>query len=385
MEAELAGVGPASARPSLLILSFSRIVSDPRVLKQVQLFRDDYDVSTCGMGPAPDGVVRHFEVQADARAWVDDKRSIVLRRFARAYDNIQAVVAAQRILPVASFDAILSNDLNTLPLALSLAPHRGVHADLHEFAPREKEDDLKWRLFVAPFMRWLCRTFLSRAASVTTVSWSIAAEYEKDYGVHCGVVTNAAPFADREPQPVHSPIRIVHSAAGQRYRRLETFVDLMRHAPPGIELDLIVVPNEPSYVAELKRLGAGVSGLRFRDPVPYPELVATLAEYDLALTFLPPTNFNLANALPNKFFEAVQARIGLVIGPSPEMARILTEYGLGAITADFSVESLRGVLAELDPATITEWKRAAHSAARALSSEEQVRGWTQPIAALLDS
>lgn len=371
-------------RPSLLILSISRIVSDPRVLKQVALFRDRYDVTTCGQGPAPDGVVRHLELPADARGWVDDRVALLTRRFRRAYRNIGGVAAATAVLPVGTFDAILANDLNTVPLALSLEPRRGVHADLHEFAPREKEDDLKWRLFVAPFLRWLCRRYLPLVASATTVAPGIALEYEKDYGVSFGVVTNAAPYSERSPRAVGDPIRMIHSAAGQRQRRLESFVELMKDAPPGVELDLIVMPNEPDYVDELKRAGADVPGLRFRDPVPYSELIETLSEYDLALNFLPPLSFNHAHALPNKFFEAVQARLGLVIGPSVEMVAILEEYGLGAVTDDFGVASLRKAIASLTPEKVAEWKAAAHLAARPLSAEEQNRGWSDPIGRLLE-
>lgn len=373
-----------SGRPRLLILSISPIISDPRVLKQVALFRDRYDVSTCGQGPAPEGVVEHFELPADARGWVDDRVALLTRRYTRAYRNIGGVAAAAAILPIGTFDAILANDLNTVPLALSLQPRRGVHADLHEFAPREKEDDLTWRLFVAPFLRWICRRYLPQVASATTVAPGIALEYEKDYGVAFGVVTNAAPYSERLPRPVGNPLRMIHSAAGQRQRRLESFIELMKDAPPGVELDLIVMPNEPDYVEELKRAGAGVPGLRFRDPVPYSELIDTLSEYDLALNFLPPLSFNHAHALPNKFFEAVQARLGLVIGPSIEMVTILEEHGLGAVTDDFSVASLRKTIAAVTPEKVAEWKAAAHRAAEPLSAEKQSLGWSEPIARLLE-
>ena len=370
-------------RPSLLILSFSNIRSDPRVLKQVQLFRDRYYVTTCGFGQAPDGVVEHIEVAADARAWVDDRIAVATRRFERAYWNTQAVVDARPKLAGRRFDGILANDLNAVPLALSLEPRFGVHGDLHEFAPKEKDDDLRWRLAVAPYMRWLCRTYLSKLVSITTVARGIADQYETDYGVKVGVVTNAAPYAEREPQPVHTPIRLIHSAAGQRYRRLENFIELMKDAPPGVTLDMIVVPNEPDYVAELRAMGEGVPGLTFRDPVPYDRLVETLAEYDVSMTFLPPTNFNLAHALPNKFFEAVQARLGLIIGPSPEMVTLLEEHGLGAVVPDFTVESLRAVIASLTPEKVAEWKAASHAAAHALSAEAQQQGWSDAIASLL--
>jgi hypothetical protein len=372
-------------RPSLLILSFSPIRSDPRVLKQVQLFAPVYDVTTCGYGDAPDGVVEHIEIPREARAWVDDKVSIATRRYERAYWNTQAVADAKPKLEGRRFDGILANDLNAVPLALSLEPVHGVHGDLHEFAPREKDDDLRWRLTVAPFMRWLCRRYLKQLVSITTVARGIADQYEADYGVKVGVVTNAAPYSEREPMPVHSPIRLIHSAAGQRYRKLENFIQLMKEAPANVTLDMIVMPNEPDYVAELKAMGADVPGLTFRDPVPYAHLVDTLAEYDVSMTFLPPTNFNLAHALPNKFFEAVQARLGLIIGPSPEMVAILEQYGLGAVVPDFSVESLRKLVSELTPENVAQWKQAANKAAHDLSAEAQQAQWVEAIEKLFSA
>lgn len=372
-------------RPSLLILSFSPIRSDPRVLKQVELFKENYVVSTCAYGAAPDGVAEHFELPADARGWSSDKVGLISRQYARVYEGMTAVKAAREILPVGKFDIILANDLNSLPVALDLKPVLGVHADLHEFAPKEKDDDLKWRTFVAPFMRWLCRNYLPLARSVTTVSEGIAAQYTKDYGVDAGVVTNAAPYLEASPRPVGQAIRLIHSAAGQRYRKLENFVEAMREAPEWLTLEMIVMPNEPDYVAELKEKAKGVAGISFLDPVPYAQLVATLQSYDVSIVFLPPSNFNLANALPNKFFEAVQARLGVIVGPSPAMVSLVEEYGFGTVTADFTVESLRTTLESLTPALVDGWKQAAHKAAHALSAEQQVKLWETSIAKIAGS
>jgi hypothetical protein len=128
-----------------------------------------------------------------------------------------------------------------------------------------------------------------------------------------------------------------------------------------------------------------VPAIRFRDPVPYSQLVATLSEYDVSLVFLPPTNFNLKNALPNKFFEAVQARIGLIVGPSPAMVALVEQYGLGAVTADFSADSLRTTLHGLTAEKISEWKRAADAAARPLSAESQVLAWQKAVEEIVTS
>jgi hypothetical protein len=103
----------------------------------------------------------------------------------------------------------------------------------------------------------------------------------------------------------------------------------------------------------------------------------------VAIAYLPPTNFNLAQALPNKFFEAVQARTGLIIGPSPAMVELLERHGLGAVAGDFSSAGLRAVLDSLTPELVDGWKRQADEAAEVLSAEYQSRGWETAIGALL--
>ena len=190
------------SRPSLLILSFSPIADDARVLKQVRLFSGRYDVTTCGYGPAPVGVVAHHEIPADLPAWRKDPRWLLARQFRRVYWGNVAVAYARSVLPVGTFDAILADDVDTVPLALSLAPRRGVHADLHEYAPGQNSELPRWRWFVAPYIRWICRRYVTRATSVTTVGQGIADRYARELGIPVGVVTNAAPYADLDPAPV---------------------------------------------------------------------------------------------------------------------------------------------------------------------------------------
>lgn len=370
-------------KPSLLILSFSTIPSDPRVLKQVQLFKDKYHVVTCGFGGAPDGAAEHYSLPEGTRGWSTDRVGLITRQYGRVYKGLTAVQAAQQMLPAGGFDIILANDLNTLPLAVDLKPRLGVHADLHEFAPREKDDDLKWRTFVAPFMRWLCKEYLPAVNSVTTVSAAIARQYTKDYGIDVGVATNAAPFHDLPVKPVGETIKMIYSGAGQRFRKLENVLMAMKGLPANIHLDMIAVPNEPAYVDELREMASQLDNVTMIEPVPYTELVATMAQYDICITFLPPTNFNQANALPNKFFEAVQARLGIVTGPSPDMADTLRHYGLGVVTDDFTVESLNKTLAGLEPREIERWKAAADAAAQDLSSATQMRTWEVAIDAMV--
>lgn len=372
-------------KAKLLVLSFSPIASDARVLKQVTLFADQYELYTCGYGPAPAGVAGHFEIPEDLPVWRYDRLALITRSFRKAYWGNGAIAYAARVLPVGHFDAILANDVDAVGLALSLKPGRGVHADLHEYAPRQKEELTRWRLFVAPFMAWMCRTFVARAASVTTVGQGIADEYAKEFGIRPEVVTNAAPYAEMLPTPTGSPIRLVHSGAGLRDRNISQLVEAVEASSADVTLDLYLTRNDPGYVSELTHRAASSQRVTVHDPVPYRSLMGILNRYDVGLHVLPPVSFNNTWALPNKFFDYVQARLGIIIGPSPEMARILRERGLGEVTSDFSTPALTAALDGLTPARVRAWKEASASAAHELSAEVQVGIWDRAIGRLLAS
>lgn len=371
------------SRPSLLVLSFSDISRDARVLKQVTLFSSDYRVMTCGYGPTPEGSTWHLQIPEELKQWRLDKQLALTRRYRRTYweQEVVAWVVAQG-LPRA--DVVLANDVDTVPLALSTQPRGGVHADLHEYAPRQKEDRLAWRLFVAPYLRWLCRTYVARADSVTTVGHGLAREYEREFGVHAEVVTNAAPFQELSPTPTPAPLRLVHSGGAMPSRRLDLMIEAMRDDSIDATLDLYLVPSDPSYVEQLRSMTAELPAGRVRvhDAVPYPDLHEVLNRYDVGIFVCPPTTFNLANALPNKVFDFVQARLALVVSPTPEMQSLIEDHELGAVTPGFTAEDLSVTLRELTPASVEAGKASSDRHAHGLAAEQQSGAWASAVARL---
>lgn len=377
-----AGGGPA-ARQRLLILSFSPIAQDARVLKQVGLFSGRVELTSCAFGPAPAGVDHHIALvhrDLPGRTW---DGLLQLGAYRAGYWLLPDVRAARRALRGRRFDAVLADDIDTVPLALSLGAPGGVHADLHEYFPRLHEEHEPWRRRIGPWYSWLCRRYLPRAASVTTVAPSIADEYSRTFGVHVGVATNATPYRQLEPAPVHRPVRVVHSGTSHRERNLSALVDGVL-AVPGCTLDLFLTPNDPGHLAELRERARTEPRLRVHDPVPYSELVDTLNQYDVGVHLLPPRNFNFAHALPNKVFDFAQARLAAVVGPSPEMARVVEGYGFGVVARGFTAADLEQVLRGLTPDRIAAMKRAAHAHAHELSAESQLPVWDRAVGAMLD-
>ena len=370
-------------KPTLLILSFSPIAGDARVLKQVEAFRDDYVVTTCGYGPAPDGVARHVRIPDDVQHNVLDDRYITRKAYRRAYWSLWSVDWARRQLRPRSWEIVLANDVEAVPLALRLKPRKGVHADLHEYSPLLHEDWEGWRERITPYVEWICSRYVSRASSWTTVSKGLAREYERNFGFRAELVTNAAPYQDAAPTPVGEPIRLVHSGAALADRRLHDLVTAVVASDAPVSLDFYLTPNQPAYLEEL-RAQAEASGGRVtvHEPVPYSRLADTLRDYDIGVHVLAPTNFNNTWALPNKLFDYVQARLAVIVGPTPEMAQYVRQFGLGPVTEDFDPPALTAVLDALSADDVREWKAAADRSARELSAESQVEIWRRAIARL---
>ncbi|WP_127129505.1 glycosyltransferase family 1 protein [Georgenia sp. SYP-B2076] len=386
-------MSPDAARDRLLILSFSKLVKDPRILRQIDLLAGDYDVITCGYGPAPAGVIDHIEVDERLAAWRPNKflaaSLLLLRRHQRLYfGSARMRLVRGQVALREPVDIVLANDALGVPVGVSLAPRKGVHADLHEYAPRQGEK-WWWKLLVAPLMDWSCRRYVPQVASVTTVARGIADEYAREYGFHPEVVPNATPYRpEMTPSAPADHVRIVHMGLASPSRGVDVMVDAVKLAnerhPGRFTLDLILVPSVASYHRMLvERAGdASVTGVRVLPPVEFGRIVPTLNQYDLGMHILPPVSFNNYWALPNKFFEFVQARLGVVIGPSPEMARLVRENDLGVVASGFGAADVAAALEAVTPEDVARYKAAAAAVAESFDGRRLSEPWVKAIGRL---
>ena len=215
------------------------------------------------------------------------------------------------------------------------------------------------------------------------MSDTIADRYRDEFGVTCGVVRNAAPLQELEPTSVGSPLRIVHSGGAQPNRRIEVMMEAVAASSADVILDLYLTQQTSPYAQGLRDLAEQLGErVTVYPPVPQAELVRTLNAYDVGIHVLPPTNTNNALALPNKFFDYLQARLGMIIGPTADMARLLAQYDVGVVADSFDVDAVTRAIDSLDPAQVGEWKRNAHARAAEGSAERQEHVWREAIEAL---
>lgn len=375
-------------RPRILLASFSPLVRDARVLRHLHVLKDLGSVTTLGYGPMPDGAQDHLEVDGHLPSLPQTPTGVLAlatHRHGTAELAAPALRAGLSLVATRSFDLVVANDARALPLAFAVTPNPPVWADMHEWAPDERSHVLAWRLLVQPFAEHLCREYLPRCAAVTTVNSSIADLYARGFGVTCSVIRNAARYRpDLAPTPASYPIRLVHSGAAVPGRNIESLIDAV--AANDVTLDLYLLPggDDGRYLRTLTARARSVGRVAFREPVAPAHLPVMLNRYDIGTLNFPPIHTNARLSLPNKTFDYVQARLGIVSGPTCEVASLIEEYGLGLVARGFATPDYAEAIASLTPEAVTGYKLNADEAAKALGGEHDEAAIRDIVARALD-
>ena len=366
-----------NASPRILSISFSPLSTDARVLRQLDVLSAFGNVTTLGYGESPRGATHHLRIPSEAASLPQTPLGVA-KLALKMHNSVQLEAPAERaalreLKGAGGFDVVVANDARALPLAFKVAGNAPIWADLHEWAKEENTTNLSWRLLVAPYMDALCRQYLPKTAATTTVNESIAQLYADRYGVRPAVVRNAIPLQDLEPSLLDDDrIRLVHSGGAARERNIESLIDAVAELDDRFSLDLYLMGDEGGYLGELKRKAETVDRVTVRPPVAPEALPSTLNAYDLGVYLLPLRTQNHHLMLPNKFFDFVQARLGILMSPARETAALIAKYDLGPELSDHSVSGLVSALSRLDSADVWRYKQNAHLAAPALSSDSDI-------------
>lgn len=263
------------------------------------------------------------------------------------------------------------HDIEMLPDAISLSNGAPVIFDARELYTKQNSQNFFFRWFVARNRNKICRDYFSKCSSITTVSNGLKADYEKVFKIDATVVRSVPDYRKLTALPVNAPkIRLVHHGIANSNRSLQELIKMVDRLDSRFSLDLFLT-GDKRKIETLKELAESRPQVVIKPPISFTEIIPTLNQYDIGIIFYPPLNANLKYCLPNKFFEFIQARLAVAIGPSPDMASIVDEYNLGLITTDFSFENLANTLNNWSSEEISEAKKKSNEAAEHLCFEEE--------------
>ena len=229
----------------ILILAFNDLKHDARVMRQVNFLKENYSVTVVcfdGFDSTAYNLIRIKKIKPSFVQKITTAVFLILRSYKIAYRILYDYPTLRQTLKSQTFDLIIANDIECLPLAISLKKKEKILYDAHEYAPRHFEDKLVWRIFFQGFNKYLCKKYLPLTDVMTTVAAGLAKEYASHYPVHPVVITNANYYFNIDPFPVSKEkIRLIHHGAANPSRQLELMIEMMDYLDDRFSLDLMLL------------------------------------------------------------------------------------------------------------------------------------------------
>lgn len=368
---------------TVLIISYSWLHKDPRILRQIQALKNNYEISTIGLSPSNINGINHYSIEGSAAHTFLGKIVLFLQLFFRRYEScLQGVFNNKELvsLHIPEPDVIIANDYDGLYLAGNLIRNNSwsskVYFDAHEYSPKQRKS-LIWKIVVAPQVNYVLHNYKKYISTMTTVCEGIAREYEKYLKYpnnSIDIITNAPMYEkDLKPQPVGGKIKLIHHGGAIRERKLEKMIDMMKYLDSEkYDLTFMLVPSDKKYYDHLVKKASIYKNIHFIEPVPFNKIISFSNQFDIGIFLLAETNFNYKHALPNKLFEFIQSRLVLCIGPSIEMKNIVNKFKIGQCAKDFKPKSLAKIISNMTKEDIMTYKKTSDSVAIELGAEKNI-------------
>jgi hypothetical protein len=368
-------------KPKCLIICYTNLGKDPRVIKHFEALKDTYEVYTAGISPI--GSEKKFVSIREYNMWEILNNEVSQNRYLYIiflllkpinffrfkvinklhwlrYWNLRRIIDYFRLLFLRDIELIVCNDINTLPLAASIKSKGATLVyDAHEFHPEEYGENNFWVKHTKPYIIYLYQRYLKFIDKSITVGDAIAKQYKKEYNLDCAVVLNAPPlFENYQAISINTQtINIVYSGMFGPNRNFEELFKMIDCLPHQYHLHLLVTNANDKLMGMINQ-SPSKSRIFIHPPVKLNDVVTFLSRFDIGVHLMPSSNFNNDNALPNKYFQYVQARLVTAFGPLSEVTRYTQKYKTGIIAEKFEGESVAKAILDLSNEEIQSFKIA---------------------------
>lgn len=364
------------------ILSLRNMETAPRIIREIKALETDFELVLIGnpgkSGKHPVHSIYSFRTLFDKlMSRIDQLRNLKKVRYSR----LSSFILQQKIRVLIIHEPVF------FPIAVRLKKEHGIRIvfNAHEYHPLEFEDLPGWLETEGKNYTELYRKYGHEFDLFINVCESIRLKCLEEFNLDSLVIPNAA-FESKIPpsRNEQTPIRLIHHGALLPGRKIEKMISIVQEAGERFSLDIMVVPNPGAmeYHQLLKDLCSKTSNVRLIEPVSFNEIVPFINQYDAGMYLLEPSNFNNFHALPNKLFEFIQAKLAIIVSPSPEMSRLVTNYRIGWVAADFSTGSMIDILKNLTLQDIQACKENTLKAAASENAEHYQRLFLAQILSL---
>jgi glycosyltransferase involved in cell wall biosynthesis len=278
------------------------------------------------------------------------------------------------------YNLLVANDLDTLLPNFLVSKLKGLPLvyDSHEYFTGLPEVQNR------PFVKWVWKT-IERAIFphldfVITVTNSVAAQYEKEYGIKPAVLRNCSRtssgirgYSPQELGISKDHLILVFQGGGINIDKGgEELIEAV-HITENVSL---LVIGSGDVLSDLKRKVSELNlsdRVKFVPKVPWEELMRYTRSADAGMSLEKDTNLNYRFSLPNKLFDYISAGIPVITGSLPEIKKVVEENDCGIIISEITPEKISNALTKLknDHCLLNKLKQNAVRASKTLSWENE--------------
>lgn len=345
--------------------------------------KNDYDVYTAGFAPS-----NHTDVPfIEAKRCVESEMSLVQKIKRQISYTLYKItgnweanywidwrIVNNKILQDHNFDLIIVQNINFLPVAFKIADKKSmVMFDPQEIYFAEYDSNKEWVRHHQPRIQNICKKYIPQCDLVSFYAQEVY-EYYTDF---CPIkkhiiATSAGYFHDLKPTAINPDhIKIIHHGIADYNRNLHLSIDLMKGVDKRFHYYFMLMVTNYDYFMFLRDKAAGSDNIHFLEPVPTDKIVTAINPYDIGHFSIPPVHTNYKYTCPNKYWEFVQGRLCVAVGPYITLKRITDKYKTGIVFNNFDIETQARQLNSLTAEEIMFHKEKSHEHAYELSAAPQ--------------
>lgn len=358
----------------ILIVTSSPLHNGPRLIREIDALKDDFDIVAVGSTPPHDRSISYVPLSSIKFTLIERIYNKIFRQITQS-PNLNKLPFVQskvkRLIEQVNPDIVIIHSPIYIPYFINHSKKKfKLVFNAHEFHPLEFESDIHWMHNLGVIYAHIYKNYLTQVDLMINVCDSIAERCRNDYGIDSLVVPNAAYYHSKvNPVQIQQEhIKLVHHGAAIKEREIELMIEATLLMDDHYSLYLVLTPADENYLNGLKSKYKGFSRIHFVDPVSFDRIIPFINQFDIGIFNLPPKNYNYLVALPNKLFEFVQARLCIVVSPSPEMKSFVEKHNVGVVSDSFSPESFKESIAKLTPEMIMYYKNESDKKALELSN-----------------
>jgi len=278
------------------------------------------------------------------------------------------------------YDLLVANDLDTLlpNFLVSKLKRLPLVYDSHEYFTGVPE--IQNRHIVKWVWMTIEKQIFPHLENVMTVSDSIAAQYEKEYGLRPLTVRNCSrntdhiiPFSREELGVNKDHLLLILQGSGINIDRGgEELIDAICKTE-GVSLMIVGSGDVSSYLQEKAKTLDATQRIKFIPKIRWEQLIRYTKSADAGLSLDKNTNINYRFSLPNKLFDYIASGIPVIAGNLDEVSKIIIENTCGIIIPEVTPDEISQAVIHLksNPALLAELKKNSVIASEKINWETE--------------